>query len=354
MSETMLDVDAVLAEPLVPAREAGRAIGYVGPDIPEDLLAVPGYAALHLPWRRPAKTPWADVWLEDAFPGWARTILEDWAAGRFDFLEAVIFSRGDDAAQRLYYYVCELQRQQQIGGPTPLVFDVARIPRASSVEWTARAVGLLAAELGLSDTDLVAGIAVANKRRESLRELDSDAALPGRYRERIARASLFVGTERLALDRVPRLADRTHFRGMVLLAGSAPPDDGLHLAVEAAGWTVAADVHPRNLARLGPPIEDGDEPPARRIARHVHEHSPGPRGFRDRGAAIVRVARELGVDAVVLWLFEEDEAFAWDVVGARRQLEQAGIPSLILARRRWDLSDAPGEDIARFLAELKP
>src|SRR5690606_42120452 len=133
----------------------------------------------------------------DAFPGWGRTILEDWAARRLAFLEAVIYSRGDDAAQRLYYYVCELQRQQQIGGPTPLVFDVARTPRASSVEWTARAVGLLAAELGLSDTDLVAGIAVANKRRESLRELDSGPALPGRSRERIDPARPSVGPARL-------------------------------------------------------------------------------------------------------------------------------------------------------------
>src|SRR5690606_8043898 len=122
-------------------------------------------------------------------------------------------------SQRLYYYVCELQRQRRIGGPAPPVFDVARIPRASSAEWTMRAVGRLAAELGLSDADLADGIAIANQRRERLRGLDLQARLPGRYRERVARASLFTGVETLALDRIPLLAGSTPVRGRVLLTG---------------------------------------------------------------------------------------------------------------------------------------
>ena len=68
----------------------------------------------------------------------------------------------------------------------------------------------------------------------------------------------------------------------------------------------------------------------------------------------VAAARARGVDAVILWLFEEDEAFAWDVVGVQRQLRHAGIPALVLTRRCWDLSDEPGVDIARFLQELRP
>jgi hypothetical protein len=62
---------------------------------------------------------------------------------------------------------------------------------------------------------------------------------------------------------------------------------------------------------------------------------------------------ERGANAAILWLFKEDEAFAWDVVGTRRQLESAGIPTLVLEQRRWDLSDAPGDEIASFLTELQ-
>jgi hypothetical protein len=346
MNTELLDIDTVLAEPLAAARKAPRSIGFIGLDIPEDLLATPRYTAVHLPWQRSEATPRADAWLEDAFPGWARAIIEDWADGLFEFLDAVIFSRGDDVSQRLYYYVCELQRQGRLKGPAPLVFDVARIPRASSADWTLQAINTLAAELGLSSGDLAEGITVANRRRALLQSLDAEVQLEGRYRERVARASLFTGVESFQLDRMPRLAQE---RKGVVLAGSVPPDDGLHLAVEAVEWNVVADVHARDLNRLGNPVEEGDESPALRIAQRAHSGPFGPRSFHDRAAAITATVKERGADAAILWLFKEDEAFAWDVVGTRRQLEAAGIPTLVLDQRRWDLSDAPDDEIAGFL-----
>jgi hypothetical protein len=305
---------------------------------------------VHLPWRRDAATPRADEWLEDAFPGWARSIIETWAAGHFDFLDAVIFSRGDDVSQRLYYYVCELQRQQRLKGPAPLVFDVARIPRASSAAWTVQAVGTLAAELGLSSEDLSAGIDVANRRRAMLQFVDAEIQLEGRYRERLARASLFSGVETLALDRMPHAEQA---RKRLVLAGSVPPDDGLHLAVEAAGWNVVADIHGRDLHRLGCAVDDGGESPAQRIARRAHSSPSGPRSFHDRAAEIAAAVQERGANAAILWLFKEDEAFAWDVVGTRRQLQAEGIPTLVLDQRRWDLADSPGDEIASFLTGLQ-
>ena len=53
-------IEAVLTDPLARAQAAPRAIGYVGFDIPEDLLAAPGLTACHLPWRTGIATPRAD------------------------------------------------------------------------------------------------------------------------------------------------------------------------------------------------------------------------------------------------------------------------------------------------------
>src|SRR5690606_23352060 len=111
------------------ARRSAAPVAYVGCDLPPDLALATERTFSHLPWRAGRATPWADRWLERSFPGWARSMLEDWAAGEYDFFDAVIFSRGDDATQRLYYYVCELQRRGRLGGPRPLVLDVACIPR---------------------------------------------------------------------------------------------------------------------------------------------------------------------------------------------------------------------------------
>jgi hypothetical protein len=346
MTGPRLSVASVLEDPLLAARRADRALGYVGLDLPEELLAAGDTVSVHLPWQRGTATPFADRWLEDSFPGWARSILERWAAGDFDFLPAVVFSRGDDVSQRLYYYVCELQRLGYLTGPTPLVFDVARLPRATSAAHTARAVARLATELGFDTAALADGMHRADARRATLDVFDHD--LRGACRERTARASLFAPIERLDVGPdsvVPATAAR------VLLAGSVPPDDGLHIAVAAAGWTVAAEVHALGLGRLGPPIGSAGDAPAAQIADHVVRHPRGARAWDDPAARIVAAAKARDVAAVILWLFEEDEAFAWDVVGVHRALAAAGLPTLVLARRRWDLADAPGRDIEAFLAE---
>ncbi|MDH4107947.1 MAG: 2-hydroxyacyl-CoA dehydratase family protein [Gammaproteobacteria bacterium] len=350
MMETVnLDTAGFFADPLVAARTAQRPVGYVGLDIPEDILAAPPFHAAHLPWQRDRRTPWADRWLEDSFAGWARCIVEDWADGRYDFMESVVFTRGDDTSQRLYYYLAELQRQGRIGGPRPLIFDTARIRRPSSEKWTVAAVRRLASELGLDDEDLAAGIDAADRRRRILLSIDADRSFASPFYERVARASLFIPAE--SLPRRSALANPGS-AGQVLLAGSSPPDDGLHLAVDAAGWSVAGEACDRNLLRLGSPLRAVSGDPAERIGRQCAANPVGPRSFHDRAADILASVEERGAGAVVFWLYEEDEAIAWDVAACRRALEARGIATLVLARRRWDLSDDPQDDIARFLGSL--
>src|SRR5690606_38530408 len=115
-----------------PLAASRGGIGFVGPDVPVDVLLASGRPFGHLPWRATGAigaigatgatgaagaTPWADRWLESSFPFWARSILEQWHDGAFDALDTVIFSRADDASQRLYYYVAELKRRGKRGGP---------------------------------------------------------------------------------------------------------------------------------------------------------------------------------------------------------------------------------------------
>src|SRR5690242_8540635 len=126
MSTIEAKLDDILSHPLRAALSCGGgAWGYVGLDIPPDLSGVPGRVSCHLPWRKQINAPRAEKWLERSFPGWAFSILEDWSSGQFDCFEQVVFSRGEDAAQRLYYYICELQRRGKLHGPRPLVFDIA-------------------------------------------------------------------------------------------------------------------------------------------------------------------------------------------------------------------------------------
>ena len=115
--------------PSKPAPRPGRLIGYVGRDIPVELILAAGATPLGIHGRAEQLTPHADRYLEATFTSASRSIAEQWLNGELDHLDAVIFSRSDDSAQRLYYYLCELQRRGLCAGPRPLMYDIAACAR---------------------------------------------------------------------------------------------------------------------------------------------------------------------------------------------------------------------------------
>jgi hypothetical protein len=342
-------LDHILADPLRELPADGAALGYVGADIPLELLLASGRRHCHLPWRADRDTPLADQWLESSFPGWARSILEDWARGHFAGFSQVLFTRGDDAVQRLYYYICELRRGGQLAGPEPLIFDIARIPRATSVDHTAASLRKLALRLGIGEAALRAGIVSANQRRAMFERIDAERVTGGSLYEKLARASHFADLDAAMAAATWPAGEPV---GRVLLAGSAPPDDRLHRAVEASGWAVTGEHHDRSLQRLGPPIDATAADPVLAIAAQRHATAPGPRGFEDATETLLVAARRARARAVVLWLTREDEALAWRVPAQRNALAAAGLPALILTSRRWDAGDGAADEITRYLKDL--
>lgn len=289
------------------------AIAHVGPNLPQDLLRATGRHAGALAFDPDASTPRADEWLESKFAPWARSILEVWADGRYDDLAQVLFSRADDSAQRLYYYLCELQRRGLVAGPEPLILDIAKIPRETSVGRTIEALRGVADRLGVTREQLAVSIAACD-------------------RERIA---------------VPRsVAGR-----VCLLAGTPPPDRRLHEAAEAAGFSPVGATLAETWDELGEPVGNGSDPFAA-LGRQLHARPSGPRSFADAGKALEQAVAQANARAVVLWQTEEDEAQAWHLPAQRSALARAGVPSLVLTRRDWLARDGAREEIQAFLQAI--
>jgi hypothetical protein len=343
-STTIGIVERQLRNPL-PAR---GGIGFVGIDVPIDLFAATGRPFGHLPWRASGSTPWADRWLESSFPYWSRSILEQWHEGAFDGLEDIVFSRADDATQRLFYYVTDLQRREQLGGPKPHIFDIAFVDRESSLAHTTAAVAGLAEAFGVGVEGLAEGVERTNAVRRKLVTIDEQRTDRGPLFERLGRAALWSDPTRW-IDEIVIPPGGSERKLRVLLAGSVPPDDRIHRAVEAAGGSVVSELHVHRLGRLGPEVRLRSGTPARTIAEHLVKVSVGPRAMIDRSRGILDRSRSARVDAVVIWLSREDEALAWHLPGQQRTLEAAGVPTLALPASRWQADDGTGERIVDFV-----
>lgn len=346
----MREIEERLAGPL--AHQAGSdAVGCVGADMPIEALLATGRSFAHLPWSVGAATPWADQWLESSFPQWSRSILEQWHAGAFDGLREVVFSRGDDASQRLYYYVRELQQRGRLRGPIPRIFDLALIPRESSLDHSARAVTLLVRELGGDPSSLADGILRANSVRNQLGSIQRARSGDGPWFERLTRAVLWNEPGEW-LDRIEAPAATAVHRPRLLLAGSVPPDGRLHAAVEEGGASVVAETHGYRLDRFDTAINAEGEDPARAIARHVMRRSVGPRAHVDHAQWIVQQSQACRATAVVLWLTREDEGLAWQLPAQRAALTAAGVPFLALPAAHWLAEDGVQDQIRAFCRQL--
>jgi hypothetical protein len=342
-------LSAVLRDPLR-AASAGGALGYVGLDIPPDLLLAGKGACCHLPLRAPRDSFRTAGWLESSFPPWAHSILESWSDGEFECFDHVIFSRGEDASHRLYYYVCELQRQGRIGGPEALVFDVARIPRESSRRYTTGALRNLAGRLGIDPAAWERGVRTANEWRRLFADIGAQRRGLGSFYERLVRASLYADPRALLQGWQPPDCDAAR-RGIVL-GGSTPPDDRLHLAVEQAGWTIVEELHDRGLGRLGATVDPAAPDLPRAIAEHWLVQHFAARDFSDPAAALIAAVQRTAAAAAILWCAREDEALAWQVAAQRQALQRAGIPALVLVARSWNLDDGADQEIQAFLERI--
>ena len=355
------DIRALHCDPLRVARAVAasgqpgsgqRVVAYAGCDVPVELIL----AAQAFPVRLcgiAEATPLADRYLESAFTPEARSICEQWLRGDLNFIDAVIFPRSDDAMQRLYYYLCELQRSYRTQGPTPLLFDVATITRATSVDNTLTATQRLAGELRTDDTALRNSVTRYQMRMEILERLCAMRVAPQALRGSdaflLSRTAGLDWREKFDTNLVRYLDNAEGFssRARVLFAGNTPPDHRFHLAVEQASGNIVCELteHRHAVSKIGADV----------IADIAHRHHRGAtisQQMRALPTLLVDVAREVNAQGVVLWAIEEDGALPWEIARQVNALHSAGMPTLSLTRQAWQADQDTLAQVSTFVASL--
>lgn len=289
-------------------------IALAGPDLPHEILHAAACHAGPIAFDPDRATPRAEEWLESRFAPWTRSVLEYWIDGRYDGLQAVLFSRADDSSQRLYYYICELQRAGRISGPEALILDIAKIPRQISRDRIADQLQMLCTRLSVTPDQLEAAIQEANSRRS--KKVDAPAG--------------------------PRC----------MLTGTPPPDRRLHSAIEEAGFVPVGPTLAEDWSDEGAMVEEHTADPIGALADQIHTRRGGPRSFADPAALLEERIRNCGAEAVILWRIEEDEAQCWHLPAELRALEKLGVPHLVMTRRDWLARDGATAEIDCFLKEI--
>lgn len=341
-------------DPHAVARQAAaagtRVIGHVGDRVPVELTLAAGALPVKLRGRPDADTSRADAFVEPSFPSEHRVIASQWLAGELDHLDAVVFARSDDGGQRLYYYLCELQRRGLCRGPRPLLFDGGGLSRASSLEHTRASVQRLAAELGTKSSALPTALHRTAERarifdaaREQVR---ADSPLSGSfvwglyYVAGCDWSEDFAGRAQQWLRRAPRLNSPRR----VLLAGDAPPDDQIHLALEHIGASVVVELTGSTI-----PIPASTHEPFDALADAAQLAESPALSMRRDPRWLADAARTHRIDAAVLWLSEQDEALPWEIARQVRELRADGVPTLLLARQPWRVSAGTLDQVTSFI-----
>ncbi len=336
-------------------RSSEQKIGYVGHDTPIELIFAAGATPIGIHGVAGRGTPRADQYVETTFSPASRSIAEQWLNGELDELEAVIFSRSDDSAQRLYYYLCELQRRGLCNGPRPLLYDIANWNRDSSLAHTIASTRHLARELGASSETLPRAVERVRARAQLLAAVAESTLAPqlarGSFTQRLVRTAdrdwseTFDPTLRAAKDPTPASPDATR----LMLIGSTPADERLHEAAERAGANIVATLNEATPQRIDAAAITGDA--FEEIARRCRAHSwramlQSPNDFCDRAMA-------LGVAGVILWTVTEDAALAWAAPRIERALHARGIAVLPLVMQPWNVAAHTLDAVAAFAAEVR-
>ncbi|MFJ7216003.1 2-hydroxyacyl-CoA dehydratase [Amycolatopsis sp. NPDC098790] len=328
-------------------------MGYVGADVPVELITAAGLRPLRLTGKPGADSTLGDRYLGRGVDPVARSILTRILTDDYGPLEAIVVSRDCEASLRLFYALRELHRIEPALGLPPLrLVDVLHLPHHTTTRYVHAKIAQLREWLGrwrpIGDDDLAAAITAHDTLRRSLGRLAAlrrANRLSGtRFLETVAATTAVPVAEATALvDGV--LADPRAVEGVRLfLTGSSHDTPNVYETLERNGFLVAGEDHDWGellFARIcAAPTE------LALAERYQHNGPAAPRAsIRHRAAHTAAAARACRAEVLFSYARVHDDAPPWDFP---EQRAATGLPAVLAERQPY------GELTAEALAALVP
>jgi benzoyl-CoA reductase/2-hydroxyglutaryl-CoA dehydratase subunit BcrC/BadD/HgdB len=338
------------------AGEGAKVIGFVGADVPRELIVAAGAVPVRLHSRAGYSSKEALDLLGGAIDPVAHSILGQVLSGELDSLTGIVFSRDSSASLQQFYVLRQLAERRPSMPPVHLV-DILHLPRESTFAYDRAEVARLAAVLVRWTGHAINAdsLRAAMRDYEGLRA-DLAEAQGLRRAGRISGSSglnLFAAAESLhpanasaLVKRVVREASQTPRAGgpRIFYSGSSQDNGSLYAALESFGAHVVGEDHDWGELLLtvepGPITESGMEELCDQLARAYHRNGPAAptSAMKDRARWTAGQASRCESDVVLCYTRAFDDAPAWDYPLQRQLLDEAGIPSVLLDRQPPDAS----------------
>jgi len=349
----------------------GKVVGYIGADVPEEMLIAAGFFPLRITGDPRGSTELANRYMEPVFDPMVRSIFNRVLDGTYSFLDHLIIANSSDALVRFFYYLREVKRMEpSLSIPDFYFLDVLHTKFRSSalynrdrfreferalVEWSGKEI---------PESAYREAIAVCNENRRLLQEIarlriSEPPRLSGATALQIIGASMF--TMKSAHNRLLRqfLSDTQNLPGRegirLFVDGTSVDSLQFYEVVETCKCTIVAETTDWGN-RYWDDLVSEDRPPLEAIVDRYHLRAPSPSKatVSARVEYCVRKALEAKAQGVVFFILESDDAPSWDYPEQRKALEQQGIPSLCIDMQPYQLTDTESvrRKIESFLGNI--
>ncbi|MEV4300743.1 2-hydroxyacyl-CoA dehydratase family protein [Microbispora rosea] len=334
------------ASPEVTAGDRTPVVGYVGADMPVELLTAAGVRAFRLTGDPESAAALGDRYLGRGVDPMARSVLTRLLDGAFGDLDHIVVSHDCEASLRLFYALRELRRVEPgTKLPEAYLVDILHLPHRTTARYNRRRIGEFAARLEAwtgHPLDVAGAVAAHDERRRLLAAVaelrrDVPARLTGRQFLAVADPGLPVNEHIALLERLLAEAGRLgeHAGRRVFLSGSDHDTPHVYEAVESEGYVIVGEDH-----SFGGPSPDRPVGAGGLDALAEHYHHGGPTAHRatvgERAAHAARAVRHCRAELFLAYSRIGDEAPAWDFPAQRAAV---GIPAVLLERQEYGRAD---------------
>lgn len=335
-----------------PLRAAGRpVIGFVGQDVPVEVIAAAGAIPLRLRGQPGAGTQAGDHYLGTGLDPSARSLLTLLLDGAFGPLDGLVVSSDCEASLRLFYVLREIARVEPATHIPPVTLvDMLHLPRGTTAAYNLARIRQLAESMRTWTGSPITeeGLAIAVAEQDEIRRLQRQVS--DLRHDRPARLS---GSEYLSIvgaaTRLPAAEYRTlletltadaaalpEHEGMrVFLTGSSHDNPAVYGAIESTGAVIVGEDH--DWGELLAEREVGAPTLDALAERYQYNGPTSPRSpIRERAAYTARAAERAAAEVLLGYTRVHDDAPLWDFAA---QQAAVGVPGAIITRQPYGLID---------------